>query len=149
VKAVCRCSWSTPKLIWNVSVFIEQSTLLRFELVNIVVLICCYRFLPLTAVGNTDTVGGAGTAPVQRVLYRERSLPHAANLLYTWKSVKVKLSYVPRFRLILSQYSHTEKQDFNPSQPKVFRVNLSVREIGRIFFLIKYAILSFGKCLNY
>jgi len=28
-------------------------------------------------------------------------------------------------------------------------VKFSLKEIGRIFFTLKYAIVSFGKCLNY
>jgi len=36
----------------------------------------------------------------------------------------------------------------NPELPKVFGVRFSLRDIGRIFFSLKYAILSFGRCLN-
>jgi len=37
--------------------------------------------------------------------------------------------------------------DNNPQQPQVFGVEFRLRDIGRIIPL-KYAILSFGKCLN-
>jgi len=36
----------------------------------------------------------------------------------------------------------------NPRQPKVFGVKFSLREIESISLPLKYAILSFGKCLN-
>ena len=41
------------------------------------------------------------------------------------------------------------KHRINPLQLKVFGVKFSLREIGRIFFPLKYVILSFLKCLNY
>jgi len=36
----------------------------------------------------------------------------------------------------------------NSEQPKVLGVKFRSRDIGRIFFSLRYAILSSGKCLN-